>query len=283
MKFSNALYTYPVLSNTGLRDDYVNESDFSIEVEKNLTGVNEVSLNIEVKLSDNNLSDLLKQGDAKLVCHLESPLSSFRHVDDIDVFDMSTEIKIDPTVMRGLLEITIFIVAGKQLDEFRSDSFSEFYEGVYKIDSGDVLAFAPTLEVEVEPDDMNAQSKKSIINIRGYDKREMSVDLTGDYIVILLPKSTYRGYKALSKKGSSHYKVSLMAVIMPALMEAIRNLMEDYEVDRLWAKVITAKLKNGGRGSDASHYDPLNHSQFLLNNPADEVFTPIMDSDEGDM
>lgn len=282
MKFSNALYTYPVLSNAGLRDDYVRESDFSIEVEKNLTGVNEVSLDIEVKLTDKYMSDLLRQRDAKLVCHLESPLSSYREVTDIDVFDMSASIRIDPTVMRGLLEITIFIIAGKKIEGFTSDSFSEFYKGTYEIDSGDVLAFAPTLEVEVEPDDINAQSKKSIIDIRGYDKREMSVDLTGDYIVILLPNSTYNGYKALSRKESSHYKVSLLAVIMPALMEAIRNLKEEPDIDKLWSKVITAKLKAGGRGSDSSQYDPLIHSQFLLNNPADDAFVPILDSYGGD-
>ena len=225
------------------------------------------------------------EGDAKLVCHIESPLSSYRDVVEIEVFDMSIEIKIDPTVMRGLLEITTFIVAAKQISDFSSDSFSEFYKGVYKIDSGDVLAFAPTVEIEIEPEDLNTQSRKSIINIRSHDKREMAVDLTGDYIVILLPKSTYSGYKTLSRKESSHYKVSLMAVIMPAVMEAIRNLMEESEIDRMWAKVITTKLKAGGRGSSSntSMYDPLIHSQFLLNNPADETFTPLVDSDEGEL
>jgi len=279
MKVSNALYTYPVLSAQGLRDDYISDSYFSSSVEKSQTGVKETSLNVTIELIDSNLLEILKRGDAKIVCHLESPLTSYRTLLDIDAFDMHTSFAVEPRNMRGTLEVTAFIVAVRPIDNFTSETFSDLYEGVYKLESGDMLAFAPTVEVQVEPEDIDKRPTQSIIKISGHDRREMTTDLTGEYILVRIPEETYVGYKMLSSKNSAYYKISLMAVVMPALMDAIYEMKHgDGDLDtRIWARVIRAKLKAGGRGSDPAQYDALLHAQYLLNNPADGTFTPIID------
>lgn len=279
MKVNNALYTYPVLSNSGLRDDYTGASNFSISLEKEQTGSTEVSLEIIVDLLDANLQKLVNDALAKVVCHIESPLSSYRRIIEVTPFDMRTMVAVNPKTMRGTLEVSAFIVATSDINNFTSSTFGEFYVGSYKIERGDVLAFAPTIEVEIEPDDIDKRPTQSIIKVRQNDKREMTIDFTGEYIVIYLPKNTYAGYKIISLKDSIHYKLSLMAIVLPALMDAIYEIKSgdgSYD-DKTWSRVIRAKLKTGGRGTDTSHYDPLAHAQFLLNNPADDTFVPIIE------
>lgn len=279
MKVSNALYTYPVLSAQGLRDDYVSGSSFSSSVEKLYTGVNEVSLDVAVELSDSNLLGLVKNGDAKIICHLESPLTSYRTTYEINPFDMRIAFAIEPQTMRGVLEVTTFIIAAQSLEHYTSNTFSELYEGTYSLERGDVLAFAPTVEVEIEPEDIDKRPTQSIVKISSHDRREMATDLTGEYILVRIPEDTYSGYKMLSKKESAYYKISLMAVVMPALMDAITEMKygDGSSDSKIWARVIRAKLKAGGRGSDPTQYDALSHSQYLLNNPAGGTFTPIID------
>lgn len=284
MKISNALYTYPVLSLSGLRDDYKTDSSFSAQVEKIRTGINEVSLVITIELIDDGLTDLINSGNARIVCHIESSLSSYRAVRDVGLFDSRIVIPIEPSVMRGMLEITPFIVATQTIDSYSNVMFGEFYAGSYKIDSGDILAFAPTIEAEIEPEELDKRPTQSIIKISGHDRREMTIDLTGEYILIRLPKETYSGYKMLSGKENSHHKLSLMAVVLPALMEAMYEMKtgDGSSDEKVWSRVIRAKMKAGGRGAEVSQYDPLVHSQFLLNNPADNTFAPIIDNSGDD-
>lgn len=284
MKVSSALYTYPVLSESSMRDDYIVESSFNATAEKQQTGTSEVSISISIRLEDDNLNNLVSNNKAKIVCHIESPLSSHRTIREIDAFSLHASIAIDTSVMRGNLEITTFIVANEVIDDYTSSSFSDFYKGVYQIEPGDILAFCPTIDIEIEPDDINNKPTQSIIRITSNDGREMTTDLSGEYIIVRLPKDTYSGYKMLSRKDNPHYKLSLMAIVLPVLMDAIHNIQtSDGSVnDKIWARVIKAKLKAGGRGSNVEQYDPLVHSQFLLNNPADGVFVPIIDTLGGD-
>jgi len=282
MKVSNALYTYPVLSISGLRDDYLPESSFSIEIAQVQTGVSETSLDISVSLEDTNLSALVNSGKAKITCHIESPLSSFRKVYDIDAFDMHIQIPINPDEMRGYLEVTPFIVANEVIDNFTSNAFSEFYEGKYYLERGDILAFAPTTEVEIEPDDIDKRPTQSIIRVTSHKERDMSIDLSGDNILIRLPEATYSGYRNLSSKASDYYAMSLMAIVLPALMAAIYDIKSEKadSDDKVWSRVIKAKLKNGGMGSNYDQYDPLAYAQFLLNNPAEDTFRPIINASD---
>ncbi len=279
MKVSNALYTYPVLSLAESRDDYKAESSFSVTVDKLQTGVKEISLSVTVRLESEYISELIKADKAKIICHVESPLSSYRSTHEINLFDLNILVPIEPKSMRGILELTPFIVATENIDDFSSDAFSEFYKGSYHIEKGDVLAFTPTVEIEIEPEDIDKRPTQSIIKVGSHDEREMTTDLTGDYILVRLPSDTYFGYKVLSRRESPHYKISLMAVILPVLMDAIYEMKTDDSTEnKVWAKVIRAKLKDGGRGGDVSQYDPMIHAQFLLNNPADGTFTPIIET-----
>jgi hypothetical protein len=267
----------------GLRDDYKPDSSFISSVEKEQTGANEVSLTVKVELHDACLTDLIRNDMAQIVCHIESPLSSYRMTQEIDLFDLQTTLPIEPQHMRGVLEITPFIVAKQEIKEFSNDMFSDFYKGTYRIEKGDVLAFTPTIEIEIEPEDIDKRPTQSIIKVSGHDKREMTTDLTGEYILIRLPHATYSGYKSLSAKENSFHKISLMAVILPALMDALIELKtgEGASEEKIWARVILAKLKAAGRGSNVALLDPLSHAQFLLNNPADGAFEPII-NDSGD-
>ena len=181
--------------------------------------------------------------------------------------------------MRGTLDVSTFVVAADDIHSFTSDAFGGFYAGSYDIERGNILAFAPTVEVEVEPDDIDKSPTQSIVSVRPNDKREMTVDLSGEYIVIYLPQNVYAAYKALASKESAHYKLSLMAVVLPALMEAINEIKhgEGGFDSKIWSRVIKGKLKAGGRGTDVSYFDPLSHAQFLLNNPADGMFESIIE------
>jgi hypothetical protein len=186
--------------------------------------------------------------------------------------------------MSGTLEITGVIVATKKIFNFSSDNFSEIFTGVYTMSPGDILAFAPSVIIKMDTEDLDTNSKNSIIKIlvNNDDNNNMNVNFEDDYILISLPKKTFSAYNRLAKQNSIYFKLSLASVIMPSLMEAISSMKneenEDYQ-ELKWYRVIKSRLfsKYGNEWKDT---DVIELAQFLLNNPFKDLFKSIENQDD---
>jgi hypothetical protein len=284
MKITNTLYSYPVLATYDIRQDYSESSRFSVEVSQIQTGNSEYVLDINFLLNENNLNNLIKIGDAAIYVHISSTLTSHRVIQKVDGFTFKHRIELDSSIMSGTLEITAVIVATKKIINFSSENFSVIFTGIYTMSPGDILAFAPSVIIKMDSEDLDTNSKNSIIKIRvnNDDINNMNVNFEDDHILISLPKKTFSAYNRLAKQNSIYFKLSLASVIMPSLMEAISSMKneenEDYQ-ELKWYRVIKSRLfsKYGNEWKDT---DVIELAQFLLNNPFKDLFKSIENQDD---
>ena len=85
MDIRRRLYPYPVLSNT--TDDYINSS-FNMDLQP-YKGLREICLSISLQLDNEEIRQLIVNGKAEYVIHIECPYTSYRTVIKTD----ETEIK----------------------------------------------------------------------------------------------------------------------------------------------------------------------------------------------
>ena len=285
MKITNTLYSYPVLATHDIREDYNEFSSFSIAVSQIQTGNSEYVLDIDYLLNESNLNQLITTGDAAIYVHIATPLTSHRVIQKVDGFTFKHRIELDSSIMRGTLEITAVIVASKQLVNFSSVNFSDIFTGQYTMSPGDILAFAPSVVVKIDTEDLDNNTKNSIIKIRvnNDDANCMNVNFENDHILISLPKKTFSAYNRLARQNSIYFKLSLSAVIMPSLMEAIASMKneendESYQ-ELKWYRVIHSRLLSK-YGIEWKNTDVIELAQFLLNNPYKDMFKRIETEDD---
>ena len=284
MKITNTLYSYPVLATHDIRQDYNENSNFSIDVSQIQTGNSEYVLDIDFLLSENNLNNLITIGDAAIYVHISSPLTSHRVIQKVDGFTFKHRIELDSSIMSGTLEITAVIVAVKKIIDFSSDNFSDIFTGKYFMAPGDILAFAPSVIIKMDTEDLDTNSKNSIIKIRVNNDNpdNMDVNFEDDHIIISLPKKTFSSYNRLAKQNSIYFKLSMAAIIMPSLMEALMSMKidqnEDYH-ELKWYQVIQSRLSTK-YGSEWKNTDVIELAQFLLDNPLKDLYKSIEDQDD---
>ena len=284
MKITNTLYSYPVLATYDIRQDYNENSNFSIDVSQIQTGNSEYVLDIDFLLSENNLNNLITIGDAAIYVHISSPLTSHRVIQKVDGFTFKHRIELDSSIMSGTLEITAVIVAVKKIIDFSSDNFSDIFTGKYFMAPGDILAFAPSVIIKMDTEDLDTNSKNSIIKIRVNNDNpdNMDVNFEDDHIIISLPKKTFSSYNRLAKQNSIYFKLSMAAIIMPSLMEALMSMKidqnEDYH-ELKWYQVIQSRLSTK-YGNEWKNTDVIELAQFLLDNPLKDLYKSIEDQDD---
>jgi hypothetical protein len=143
------------------------------------------------------------------------------------------------------------------------------------IESGDVLAAAPSLQFEAFIDLDPLKRISSILNIRRSGVEEegpMSLRLDGHRIDATLSQRDYDRYTAL-KADPSVGPLLANQVIVPAILEALYYIKatseEDFEMemDRRWFRSVYRKLEEAGMNLRESTSDPLLALQVLLRLP----------------
>ena len=109
----------------------------------------DLKLDFSVELENNQLMDLLEDGSAIIVYHIENSLAGFRNVYETDSLNHS--IKIPIRRVKDRVEICSFIIAKKNISKYTNNSFNPDYgKGVsFDIEKGCVLAVANPFELNV--------------------------------------------------------------------------------------------------------------------------------------
>ncbi|MBO7122490.1 MAG: hypothetical protein J6V90_04320 [Treponema sp.] len=279
MKVRNKMYPYPVLSSYA--DDYVG-SKFDVNASFSMDGY-DLKLDFSAELQNNQLMELLKNGSAIIVYHIENPLAGFRNAYETDSLNHS--IKIPIRRVKDRVEISSFIIAKKNISNYTNNSFNPDYgNGVsFDIEKGCVLAVANPFELIVPKIQEELKDRNSFIAIIGTeDVSELQVNLDRtDKLVIYLPMETYKYYRHMSNNPAIK-QVLVSAIIIPALIytfEYLKNLAKDDDANfnsRLedfdWLKALQTILsKQPFEEKDFKAWiknaDSLAWSQKLLNTP----------------
>lgn len=243
MDIRHRLYPYPVLSNN--TDEYIDSSfDMDLQVTK---GMREICFSIVLQLVNDEIQQLIYDGLAEYVIHIECPYTSYRTViktDDTDIRKNIPEHKLN-----GKVSVCAFIVAKDKILEYHNRLFNEDYTGIkFTLHRGNVIAIGGQINIEVTKEVEELSKIPSIFTIcRCAEDTDdsMKIDITGEKIAITLCNRSFGNYKMLSGMPSM-LPVLHSILIVPTLIYTFETLkkegISEFE-DLRWFKSVERTLR----------------------------------------
>ena len=280
MEIKYRLYPYPVLA--PYSDDY-SSGRFEVAIDLRKEGY-DLQIDFAAVLTNEELKQLIRSGQAKYVYHLECAQTGFRKVFQTDK-EMASHL-ISGKKINGELQICPFIAAVKDIRGYASPDFHEDYQGVsFEIEAGCILATAgkmTTHDISKDIDELaQLPSIFSITKNGDAECRQMLVDYSGRKILIKLPVEDYYCYKQLSKTPQLQAILNSMTII-PALIYVLEELKRMPAEEReenagsLWyrvlAKTLAKRFACDVETQDFEEQDAVSLAQSLINNPASDAF-----------
>lgn len=273
MNFNRARsWPHPVVS--PLSDDVMpNVFDFRLDV---LPEYQRWILGIEATDEDATLAQCVGAGEARYLAHVECKRTYFRCaiMSDKPAFEMS----IDGNSLFGVVEVSLLLVATKDLDEYRHpNQHADYRDGTFNIGIGEPLAVAvsKSFDAFLEADPILRLS--SILDIKRGDEdlRVMKVNCHGDRIVIELPSAEYDRYRELRVDPRIRGTLAT-SVVLPALLDSffyVRTLgsdLDDFKENHRWCRVVLSRLERmeiDVLNASPESGVPLEAAQLLLREP----------------
>jgi hypothetical protein len=273
MNFNRARsWPHPVVS--PLSDDVMpNNFDFRLDV---LPEYKRWILGIEATDDDATLAQYVCAGKARYLVHVECKRTYFRNalMSEKPRFEMS----IDGSSLFGVVEVSLLLVATKDIDDYRHPAqHSDYRDGTFNVSIGEPLAVAvsKSFDAFLEADPILRLS--SILDIKRGDEDlgVMNVNCHGDRIVIELPSGEYDRYRELRVDPRIRGTLAT-SVVLPALLDSffyLRTLgsdLDEFKENHRWCRVVLSRLErmeidvvNASPESGV----PLEAAQMLLREP----------------
>lgn len=269
MKLKPDLFPYPVLNKN--LDDYV-DSEFETHIETKLLSQSVVQVIVEFKVLNSTLQALLNKKKVVFAVHIEGKSSSFRKLYLANPNESVVNIDLNSRDVSNDVEVNTMIIANEDIPKYKNEKFNDVYysnEFSISIEKGDILAFDEMAIIELGFSNREARGTKSIITVAGIDDKFMKVDVSGNIIQVMLPKSDHAAYQHLSQESSVKKNFLIITVILPALtytLETIKNGNVDPELE--WFNVLERLLSELGYDiNNLKNEDALHLSQKLLDFP----------------
>lgn len=225
MKLSERSYPYPVVGN---RDD-VPGAAFQASVE--MTADKEyIYIDVNVNCSSSTINEYVENGDACYLLHVDCSNTFFRNSYKFATNQFRQKISIE--FLNDLIEVNVFAVAVKKINDYRVEGAHEDYGDVaFDVNAADILAVGQTVAFHIDERFDSMKRVGSIMQIVENPKMDsdlpMEVDFNGQKITILMSKTDFREYRLL--KSSETVIAPLTAtIVFPVLLEALRILKSDF-------------------------------------------------------
>lgn len=275
MYIGNRLYPYPVLREG--TDDYASgKFTASIQASRSLSG-EVVELDISYQLDNEVLSNMLKNSQATVVCHIECSQTAYRELRPLR--QETDSIIIQGRDIAGKVELCVFILAAIDLPQY-ANTFNDDYGGQsFSIEAGSPLAIGLQLAIFVEKQLSDIEKVQSIIKIKKDPMPEdiMKVDLEDNLIIVFLPEKQFFLYESLTENPNASRTLHSL-VIIPVLVHTISLLkVEPSEYhERLWYRAIDKAIKREYQfdieSEDFKRKPALEMAQAIIGRPLDLAF-----------
>ena len=140
MRIGKRLFPYPILNNEKIYSQYKN-SVFSLQYDEEVSEDKQYYLlnNLHCELDNQMLIDLINADRAKIVCVIECPSTMYRMSHVLPLCPINMQIPL--TDLNNKVNISAFVVAKEDIENYRSDDFSDIYEDIsFSIEKHDILA-----------------------------------------------------------------------------------------------------------------------------------------------
>lgn len=248
MRIKNNLFPYPVLNAKETLSSF-NNVNFCFDYDEVQDDEYYCLKNVKISLNDNNLINLIKNGKAGIKIVVECSRTLYRNTFELTLD--ASDIKIPIGYLRGPVEISCFIYAKQDINNYYSSDFNSIY-GDYRfnIDKYDLLAIDDGYNTKVDYDESKDNKVSSIfLAVSSSDKNltSMDIELKRNIIKIILPAKQH-GYYTNMKNDSNYQNVFFAILAIPALNYALNKVQEeDFDTARIkydWLEsVITAYEK----------------------------------------
>lgn len=225
MNITNRLFTYPVLSDE--KDDY-RDSIFKVDYEHMMQGVNSLKLSFDIDMNCRELEQLITEGKADYVIHLECVTTAYREV--LHSVSKHIEYVIPIGRINGSFAAVAFIILKKNItDFFCTDWVDDFNGTTFDLFAGSILAYQNLNSLNITKDYEEFTNAGSIFSVykritEGDYPAEINLDSTK--IRIGLGTKDYDIYAMYSTKTELQPLFHSM-LILPVLVYVFEELRQD--------------------------------------------------------
>ncbi len=228
-----------------------------------------------IEHDNDTISHYVNQHRAGYGIHAECPRTFFRKWYPQTGPEISLEIPAD--AIAGRVELSAFCVAVSDISKYRiHGQHSDYGSSDFAINTGDILAYAETIEFDAYLDIDPIRKISSILDIKRSPDRDSGpvlIDFDGQRIELELSKKDYQVYIDLrSDPGNKGLLAS--NVVFPAILQAlnfIQNLneqeLENAKNDMRWCRSLVAKLEGAGLSLHAGDEQLFKAAQEILREP----------------
>lgn len=217
MKLSQRSFPHPVVGN---RDD-VPGAAFQATLDMSSDKQN-VYIDVATKCSSSTINQLIAQGAAKYIVHVECSNTLFRRA--FEFVESSNRISIPAENLNDAVEVNVFVRALRDASGYSVDAAHADYDGAkFQIREGDILAVGEGQVFHIESSFDSLSRIGSIMQIeeaKDDGDLPMRVDYNGDKIRIILAKADFRDYKLLKAREDISAALTT-TIVLPVLVEAL--------------------------------------------------------------
>lgn len=263
MKIENRIFPYPVF---GINQPQAFKSKLTVEFKKD-----EAKFQVSHSVECEDFLKRIKKKDFSVIVHIYCSSTYFR--ESFVCKDLIELITIDSNKLNDVVELSFFICANKDINEFVSKLYVSPYDGFkYSFNKGDIIAFSGSSKIiaKKSPEELKSVSSFMQIDTTGKKNHPMQIDYDDEKLIIRLSIEDYKSYQLIS--ADEFLSICLHgSIVLPALAEAIRFINEDDDSDGLENKkwyVILNKLETQNKSNT-----PLATAQKILDLPINRTFT----------
>ena len=228
MRIKNRLFPYPVLNNDKRLSDYKEDLYFELSFNNKQEVLVDDSIylkDVYLKTNDKYLSSLLEKGRIKGALIVECSSTVFR--EKYEITNEPEDIIIPSDLFNNDIEISAFVYAVEDIDEYSDSGFLEDYAGLrFRIEKYCILAADDGFAIKINKQPETESKKSSIFTIvcdYTHDDDIIRYSMSNRKIIISLPEKHYQSYNAV-KYNEKFLNASFATIAIPVLIECLEEI-----------------------------------------------------------
>lgn len=236
MQIGNKLFPYPTINNNTLRSCF-KETVYSFKCNDYNDGQNYILEDAHIEINNENIKKKIKEGQLGVGLIIECSATVYRKMYELTIEPQTIKIPIGE--LRDKVEVSCYIYAKEQIENFNDNDFLEDYDGYcFKIDKNDIIAIDDGYSTIIAYDDSMDKKVSSIFQIiRDKSLQCMVIEKKAKKIVISLPEEEFTYYDNL-RKNDNFQNIFFAMLAIPALTYCLKEFQDtvklgDYELEAI--------------------------------------------------